>query len=120
MGARPRKPVTTPETREQRISVRVTVDTYIRAAVVHTASGRKAHGWVLNLSPGGLFVSCRDQFDREEAVLVDALARLDGEVVHLRANGWVAYVSDEGMGIQFGHLSPEMAQRLAELIAKYG
>lgn len=119
MGTRPRKPVTTPETRDQRISIRVHVETYIRAAVVHAASGRKVHGWVRNLSPGGLFVACRDRFDPEEAVTVEALARGDGSVLHLRADGWVAFASEEGMGIQFGHLSPEMARRVADLIALF-
>jgi len=116
MGTRPKKPATTPETRDQRVSIRVSVDTYIRAAVVHAASGVKTHGWVRNLSAGGLFVDSQDPFDADEPVIVDALARNAGTAIHLRVNGWVAYRSEQGVGIQFGHLSPEMAERVAELI----
>jgi len=120
MGTRPRKPVTTPDTRDQRIGIRVTVETYIRAAVVRVASGVKTHGWVRNLSIGGLFVDSQDPFEDDEPVIVDALARSHGAAIHLRVNGWVAYRSEGGVGIQFGHLSPEMNERLAELIALFG
>ena len=108
--------MTTVATRDQRISIRVTVDTYIRAAVVHKASGIKGHGWVRNLSAGGLFVDSQDTFDADEPVIVDALARAGETAIHLRVDGWVAYRSPEGVGIQFGHLSPEMAERITELI----
>jgi hypothetical protein len=120
MGARPRKPVTTPETRERRVGVRVAVDTYIRVAVVHAATGRKVHGWVRDLSQGGLFVEGPDRFEADDAVIVDALARSGENAVHLRAEGWVAYIGRGGMGIQLGPLDPEMAGRLAELIERFG
>jgi hypothetical protein len=108
--------VTTAATRDQRVSIRVTVDTYIRAAVVHKTSGVKAHGWVRNLSAGGLFVDSQDTFEADEPVTVDALARAGGAAIHLRVDGWVAYRSPDGVGIQFGYLAPEMAARISELI----
>lgn len=119
MGARPRKPVTTPDTRERRVHIRVAVDTYIRVAVEHCGTGRKVHGWVRNLSTGGLFVETPDRFGQDEPVLVDALGRSGETALHLRIDGWVAYVDGTGMGIQFDTLSPEMAGRVAELLARF-
>lgn len=120
MGARPRRPVSTPATRERRVDIRVTVDTYIRAAVVHGVSGKKLHGWVRNLSVGGLFVETPDRFGKEEPVHVDAMARNGETVVHLKFDGWVAYEGESGMGIQFGEVSAEMAERVSELLDRFG
>jgi hypothetical protein len=119
VGTRPKKHVTTHNTREQRVSVRVTVDTYVRAAVFHPATGRTTHGWVRDLSSGGLFVDAPDRFDAEEAVIVDILARSGNKSEHLRVEGWVAHSHATGMGIQFRDLEPEMAGRLAEVIDHY-
>lgn len=102
------------------MDIRVTVDTYIRAAVVCGASGKKVHGWVRNLSVGGLFVEAPDRFGEDEAVHVDAMARNGETVVHLKLDGWVAYVAENGMGIQFGEVSPEMADRINELLDRFG
>jgi hypothetical protein len=119
MGERPRKPVTTPETRAPRVPIRVTADKYIRAIVFHSATGRKIHGWVRTLGSGGMFVQARDWFDAEEAVIVDALARSSSHALHLRIEGWVAYSGAGGMGIQFGDLEPEMVGRLADVMEHY-
>jgi len=119
MGNRPRKPVTTPDTRERRVDVRASVDTYIRAAVTHEDSARKVHGWVRNLSPGGMFVETPDPLPEDARVTVDALARTDGEVVHLKIAGWVAYAGPRGLGLQFDALDDEMARRLAVLLERF-
>lgn len=119
MGQRPRKPVTTPETRESRVPLWKMVDAHIRVAVSHVATGRKVHGWVRNLCAGGLFVEARDPFEPEAPVIVDGLVRSGDRALHLRAGGWVAHSGPGGMGIQFGQLEPEMAVRLGELIERF-
>jgi len=119
MATRPRKPVTTPATRERRVAVRVTVDTYIRAAVAHEASARKVHGWVRNLSRGGMFVETPDRLPADAPVRVDALARCDGDLIHFKADGWVAYTGPDGLGIQFENLEEAMAARLAALLERF-
>jgi hypothetical protein len=119
MGNRPRKPITTPDTRERRVDVRASVDTYIRAAVTHEDSARKVHGWVRNLGPGGMFVETPDSLPEDARVTLDALARTDGDVVHLKIAGWVAYAGPKGLGLQFNTLDDEMARRLAALIERF-
>jgi hypothetical protein len=119
MGKRPRKPITTPDTRERRVDVRASVDTYIRAAVTHEDSARKVHGWVRNLGPGGMFVETPDSLPEDARVTLDALARTDGDVVHLKIAGWVAYAGPKGLGLQFNTLDDEMARRLAALIERF-
>lgn len=119
MGPRPRKPVTTPATRERRVEVRLSVDTYIRAAVTHEASARKVHGWVLNISAGGLLVETPDRLPPDAPVRIDALARIGAELIHLKADGWVAYADPKGLGVQFDALDDEMARRLAALIERF-
>jgi len=120
VGERPKKAVTTPATRERRVGIRVDVDAYIRVALVHATTGRKVHGWVRNLSAGGLFVETREPLAIEEPVVVDALARSGETALHLKVEGWVAYSGPDGMGIQFGPLSPAMAERVADLIERFG
>jgi PilZ domain len=119
MGTRPRKPVTTPSTRERRVEVRLSVDTYIRAAVSHEASARKVHGWVLNVSAGGLFIQTPDRLPADAPVRIDALARIGEELIHFKADGWVAHADPEGLGVQFDALDDEMARRLAALIERF-
>lgn len=102
------------------MDIRVTVDTYIRVAVVHGETGKKVHGWVRNLSAGGLFVETPDGFPQDDPVVIDALARADEAVVHLKVTGWVAYSGEDGMGIQFSDESPEMAERIEELLHRFG
>lgn len=101
------------------MDIRVTVDTYIRVAVVHAESAKKVHGWVRNLSAGGIFVETPDRFELDDPVVVDALARADGTAVHLKVSGWVAYVADDGMGIQFAEAEAEMAHRIRELLTRF-
>jgi len=119
MGNRPRKPVTTPATRERRVSLRVGVDTYIRVAVVHEPDARKVHGWVRNLSTGGMFVETADPLPIDAPVRVDALARSDGDLIHFKADGWVAYAGPNGLGIQFDDLDEAMQTRLTALIERF-
>jgi hypothetical protein len=119
MGTRPRKPMTTPSTRERRVEVRVSVDTYIRAAVTHEASARKVHGWVLNVSAGGLFVQTPDRLPADAPVRIDALARCGEELIHFKASGWVAHADPDGLGVQFDTLDDEMTRRLAVLIERF-
>lgn len=119
MATRPRKPVTTSANRERRVAVRVSVDTYIRAAVAHEASGRRVHGWVRNLSAGGMLVDTPDALPPDAPVSVDALARCGDELIHFKAGGWVAYAGAEGLGIQFDVLEEGMATRLATLLERF-
>jgi hypothetical protein len=119
MAMRPRKPVTTPASRERRVAVRVSVDTYIRAAVAHEASGRKVHGWVRNLSGGGMFVETPDRLPEDAPVRIDALARCGAELIHFKAGGWVAYSGPDGLGLQFEALDEGMAARLATLLERF-
>lgn len=119
MATRPRKPVSTPASRERRVAVRVSVDTYIRAAVAHEASARKVHGWVRNLSLGGMFVETPDRLPPDAPVAVDALARCGEELIHFKAGGWVAYAGPDGLGIQFEALEEGMAARLATLLERF-
>jgi hypothetical protein len=119
MGERPRKPVTTPETRAPRVTVRVTMDKHVRAMVVHRPTGHKIHGWVITLGSGGMFVETQEPFQPDEFVIVDALARSGDRALHLRAEGWVVYTLRGGMGIQFGELEPEMADRVAAVMDHY-
>jgi len=119
MGTRPRKPVTTPATRDRRVAVRVGVDTYIRAALTHEASARKVHGWVLNLSPGGMFIQTPDRLPPDAPVRIDALARCGTELIHFKTDGWVARADPGGLGVQFDTLDEQMARRLATLIERF-
>jgi len=102
MRPRPSKYATT-ATRERRIHVRVP----IRAAVTVANSESRVCGWVRNLSAGGMFVETDEPFARETEVQINTLMRDGARVHHFRTLAWVAWVSPDGMGLQFDSLSPD-------------
>lgn len=103
MRSRPSKNAATTATRERRVHVRVP----IRAAVTVANGPNRVCGWVRNLSAGGMFVETDEPFARETEVQVDTLMRDGSRVHHFRTLAWVAWVSPDGMGLQFDDLSPD-------------
>ncbi|MFQ5508200.1 MAG: PilZ domain-containing protein [Leptospirillia bacterium] len=127
MGQRPRKPKTTPETREKRYDIRVGVPVAIRASASCVISGRTVYGWVRNLSRGGLFMTTNETFAMETELDIDALTRDGDKVSRLRLRAWVAFEGEgvgdaegeRGMGLQFGEMAPEMAAHINELLIRF-
>lgn len=103
MRPRPSKITATSATRERRAHVRVP----IRAAVTVAEGPNQVCGWVRNLSAGGMFVETEEPFARETEVQVNTLMRDGSRVHHFRTRAWVAWVSPDGMGLQFDDLSPD-------------
>lgn len=103
MRPRPSKNFATTATRERRAHVRVP----IRAAVTVANVSNRVCGWVRNLSAGGMFVETGEPFPKETEVQVNTLMRDGDRVHHFRTAAWVAWVSPEGMGLQFDNLSPD-------------
>lgn len=97
MRPRPRKPEATPDTREARTDVRVS----IRAVLLATAGGHEVYGWVRNLSPGGMYVCSAEAMPTDTECHV-RLAWKDGTVFRAAfLKGWVAYAAPGGVGVQF-------------------
>lgn len=116
MKQRPKKPETHPLKREIRADLRVGINVAIRATLVDAISGNKLHGWVRNLSRGGLYVDCKDGFPQNTNITVDALVREGDRAYHLKLPGWVAHAGAYGMGIQFDELEAETNSVVVSLI----
>jgi hypothetical protein len=113
MSSRPKKRPTTPDTRDWRVPPPVA----IRAAVTNTRTGETVHGWVRNVSVGGMYVvEPRSCFPPETPVMVLAVIRRGQSIHRLRTQAWVAHTSDGGMGIQFDALDPETTWLLQNLV----
>jgi hypothetical protein len=113
---RPKKPPSTPDTREQRTELRVGVDTAIRLAITRNDTGNILYGWVRNLSLGGALVNCQTPFPPDTPVRMSGLARDGNTVYHLKMTGWVAYATEDSMGLQFDELDPEIRPQLDHLL----
>jgi len=96
MGTQP-SDTTTGVRAEHRAAVRVPV----RVAVSLLCIDRKAYGWVVNISAGGLYVQADERFPVGARVAVDSLLAMDNTVHHLRVEGRVAHHHGAGMGIEF-------------------
>ncbi len=116
MKQRPKKPPTHPLKREIRADLRVGINVAIRATMIDAISGEKLHGWVRNLSRGGLYVDCKDGFPQNTNITVDALVREGDRAYHLKLPGWVAHAGAYGMGIQFDDLDEETNSVVVSLI----
>lgn len=119
MKKRPVKRVTNQMNREKRVEVRVRADVAIRVTVTHAESGKKIHGWVLNLSRGGLLVQTTERFSQETSVHVNALARDGQTLFRIQLNGWVVRNSEDGMGIQLDEPETEMDKVIQHLLARF-
>ncbi|MDH5526057.1 MAG: PilZ domain-containing protein [Nitrospirota bacterium] len=116
MRKRPFVPVSTLETRAPRIPL---PDEAIRADV-RSEDGRWAmHGWVRNLSPGGMYIESGQPIPHEAEVTVEMLARMGDQTVRMTLCGWVAHHDSRGMGIQLDPESIADPARIEALVAHF-
>jgi acylphosphatase len=108
MRPRPRKPATTPASREGRVDVRVSIRSVLRAVSGH----HEIYGWVRNLSPGGMYVCATESLPPDTECHV-RLAWKDGPVFRAAfLKGWVVYANGGGVGVQFEAPTEEIREVL--------
>jgi acylphosphatase len=108
---RPRKPQTTPTSREARRDVRVSIRTVLRAV----SDRHEIYGWVRNLSPGGMYVCAAESLPPDTECHV-RLAWKDGPVFRAAfLKGWVVYAAGGGVGVQFEAPTEEVREVLDTL-----
>lgn len=114
MRKRPYIPASTVDTRAPRIPL---PDDAIRADV-RSEDGRWAmHGWVRNLSLGGMYIESGHPVPHDVEVNIDLLAKVNGDRVRLALTGWVAHHDAGGMGIQLddeSFVDPAQIESLVE------
>lgn len=101
MRKRPFVPASTQETRAPRIPL---PDEAIRADVRSEDGRWSLHGWVRNLSLGGMYIESRQPVPHETEVSIDCVAAVGDDRIRLTLSGWVAHHDTNGMGVQ---LDPE-------------
>lgn len=111
---RPEKPKATPVTRDRRIHPRVPV----RGHISLTSGPATVHGWVTNLSTGGLFLECGNPFPPEvECELTFTLRdEVLKEPLQILTRCWVAHANEQGMGVQFDELDPATKSELQRAV----
>ena len=113
MRKRPYIPASTEDTRAPRIPL---PDDAIRADV-RSEDGRWAmHGWVRNLSLGGMYIESGQPVPHETEVNIDLLAKVDGRRVQLVLTGWVAHHDERGMGVQLDEESIADPKQITSLV----
>jgi hypothetical protein len=113
MRPRPRKPVTTPATRAPRTHVHAKVSCHIEVPGIGESTG----GQVLNLSPGGVRVATDQVLPKEAECEVHL--QFGGDPPDIWVKGWVAYTHEEGLAIQFDHLTPEARLAIEQIMARF-
>lgn len=116
VGRRPRKKVTNPLNRPERMDIRPDSDMAIRVTVTSLATHRNTYGWVRNINAGGMYVVCPQGFPAETEVLIRGFVREGQSLLRLRMNGWVARVDPDGMGLQFDRLTSDMAAAITRIV----
>jgi len=113
MRPRPQKPVTTPETRTPRVHVQARVTCHIELA----GTGEAAGGPVLNLSPGGLLASVDRVLPPDSECEVRLI--FGGDLPDVRVSGWVVYANQNGLAVQFDHLTPVTRHTIERITARF-
>lgn len=116
MRERPRKPVTTPLSREPRVRVRLEAVRYFRVTVMRRDNGARLAGIPVNLNTGGMFIRTDAPFPEECPVWLEAHAHDERTEYRFRLRGWVVYAVPDGMGIQFEEPPPETAYLIRHLV----
>jgi len=112
MRPRPRKPVTTPDTRTPRVHVHARVTCHIEVS----GTGEAAGGPVLNLSSGGLLASVDRVLPPDSECEVRLI--FGGDPPDVRVNGWVVYANENGLAVQFDHLTPVARRTIEQVTAR--
>ncbi|MFQ5508199.1 MAG: PilZ domain-containing protein [Leptospirillia bacterium] len=100
--------------RDRRVHVRAAIRVRIRLSSI---TGVTLSGWARNISIGGLYI----ESDKKLPVGADChieIPIVDGETLHtLKPDACIRWTDDNGMGIQFTHISAadrEIARKLVE------
>ncbi len=90
---------------------------YIKAAVcISTEAGENLHGWIGDLSVGGVFMKTPDQLPEGTPCKVTLTLRDGNERTRLIVPGKIVRCTEEGIGVAFGEVSDEVQQALSELV----
>jgi len=107
---------TTGEVRSDRAMVTVA----IRASVADASGKSKLHGWVRNVSIGGMYMDTGgNQFPVDHLVDIDLLVSEQGMVYRFQARARVAHTYEGGMGFQFMDLDRENLTLVERLVHKF-
>jgi hypothetical protein len=114
--SRPRKPTTTPATREPRVPVRTDAVKSFYVTLERTDTGERLVGSPVNLNTGGMFLRTDSPFPAETPVTLDACAHDTRTEYRFRLHGWVVYAVPDGMGIQFDEPTPEAVYMIHHVV----
>lgn len=114
--SRPRKPPTTPATRQFRVPVRTDAVKSFYVTAVRPDTGERLVGSPVNLNTGGMFVRTDTPFPAETPVELEACAHDTRTEYRFRLRGWVVYQVADGMGIQFDEPPPEAVYMIRHVV----